>query len=409
MEKKFEISDEVLDSMLEGIKTQEDLFGENGLISQLSKSLLERMLNAEMDYHLDDRYNLVSGRASGNSRNGRIKKTVKSELGNMEIFTPRDRQSTFEPHVIPKRSTRIGKIDDAIISLYSKGMTVRDIQSTLEELYQTKVSPALISQITEAIQDEVTEWQDRPLEAIYPIVWLDAITVKVHQDRQIEKKSIYVALGVNLEGQKELLGLWIAETEGAKFWSQVLTDLNNRGVKDVFVFCVDGLKGFPEAISGVFPSADVQLCVVHMVRNSLKKVPWKDRKEVARDLRDIYRAGTLEGAEQSLKKFGEKWDTKYPMISSSWQENWENLVAIYKYPAAIRNVIYTTNAIESLNSVIRKGIRNRRIFPSDESALKLVWMTIAQASKKWTMPIPNWQAALNFFYVHFGDRIPLGS
>ena len=407
MEKKFEISNEVLDSMLDGIKTQEDLFGENGLISQLSKSLLERMLNAEMDYHLDDRYNSVSGRASGNSRNGRTKKTVKSGLGNMEIFTPRDRQSTFEPQVIPKRSTRIGKIDDAIISLYSKGMTVRDIQLTLEELYQTKVSPALISQVTEAIQDEVTEWQDRPLEAIYPIIWLDAIAVKVHQDRQIVKKSIYVALGVNLDGQKELLGLWIAETEGAKFWAQVLTDLNNRGVKDVFVFCVDGLKGFPEAISGVFPSAEVQLCVVHMVRNSLKKVPWKDRKEVARDLRDIYRAGTLEGAEQSLKKFSEKWDTKYPMISSSWQENWENLVAIYKYPAAIRNVIYTTNAIESLNSVIRKGIRNRRIFPSDESALKLVWMTIAQASKKWTMPIPNWQAALNFFYVQFRDRFPL--
>ena len=238
MEKKLEISNEVLDSMLDGIKTQEDLFGENGLISQLSKSLLERMLNAEMDYHLDDRYNSVSGRASGNSRNGRTKKTVKSGLGNMEIFTPRDRQSTFEPQVIPKRSTRIGKIDDAIISLYSKGMTVRDIQSTLEELYQTKVSPALISQVTEAIQDEVTEWQDRPLEAIYPIIWLDAIAVKVHQDRQIVKKSIYVALGVNLDGQKELLGLWIAETEGAKFWAQVLTDLNNRGVKDVFVFCV---------------------------------------------------------------------------------------------------------------------------------------------------------------------------
>ena len=345
-QEKLKISNDLLDAMLVGVKTQEDLWGKEGIITQLNKALLERILNAEMDFHLD---NTHQGRASGNSRNGYGKKTLKSNLGSIELSTPRDRHSTFEPQIIPKRSTKTAILEEAILSLYAKGMTVRDIQATLQDLYHVEVSPSLISKVTDVVNEEVEQWRDRPLEAVYPVVWLDGIVVKVHHDHQVLNKTIYLALAINMAGYKELLGIWISEHEGASFWAQVLTELNNRGVKDVFVFCVDGLTGFPDAIKGVFPKSDIQLCIVHLVRNSLKYVSWKYRKELARDLKEIYHAGTLEGAEAALLRLGEKWNEKSPAIYALWERNWENIITIFTYPSEIRRVIYTTNAIESLN------------------------------------------------------------
>ena len=400
---KLKFSNDLLDAMLVGVKTQDDLWGKEGIITQLNKALLERILNAEMDFHLN---NTNEGRSAGNSRNGYGKKTLKSNLGSIELSTPRDRHSTFEPQIIPKRSTKTSMLEQAILSLYAKGMTLRDIQATLQDLYQVDVSPSLISKVTDVVNEEVQQWRDRPLETVYPVVWLDGIMVKVHQDHQVLRKTIYLALAVNMEGHKELLGIWIAEHEGASFWAQVLTELNNRGLKDVFIFCVDGLTGFPDAIKGIYPKADIQLCIVHLVRNSLRYVGWKYRKELARDLKEIYHAGTLEGAEAALLRLGEKWNEKSPAIYSLWERNWENIITIFTYPAEIRRVIYTTNAIESLNSVIRSRIKTKRILGSDESALKMVWIAVVNASQKWTMPISNWSKALNHFYVKFMERFP---
>lgn len=402
-QERLKISNELLDNILVGVKNQEDLWGKDGILTQLNKAILERILNAEMDFHLED---TQSGRIAGNSRNGYGKKKVSGSFGQIELETPRDRQGSFEPQIVPKRSTKLGMIDNAILSLYAKGMTVRDIQATLLELYHVEVSHSLISKVTEAVNEEVEQWRDRPLEAVYPVVWLDGIVVKVHQDHQVIRKTIYLALAINMDGYKELLGIWIAENEGAKFWAQVLTELSNRGVKDVFVFCIDGLTGFPEAIKGVYPKADIQLCIVHMIRNSLKYVSWKDRKAVARDLKEVYQAGTLEGAEAALIRFGEKWNERYSAISELWLRNWENVITIFSYPSEIRRVIYTTNAIESLNGVIRSRIKTKRILGSDESALKMVWIAVANASKKWTMPISNWSKALNHFYIRYGERFP---
>ena len=400
---KLKFSNDLLDAMLVGVKTQDDLWGKEGIITQLNKALLERILNAEMDFHLE---NTNEGRSAGNSRNGYGKKTLKSNLGSIELSTPRDRHSTFEPQIIPKRSTKTPMLEQAILSLYAKGMTLRDIQATLQDLYQVDVSPSLISKVTDVVNEEVQQWRDRPLETVYPVVWLDGIMVKVHQDHQVLRKTIYLALAVNMEGHKELLGIWIAEHEGASFWAQVLTELNNRGLKDVFIFCVDGLTGFPDAIKGIYPKADIQLCIVHLVRNSLRYVGWKYRKELARDLKEIYHAGTLEGAEAALLRLGEKWNEKSPAIYSLWERNWENIITIFTYPAEIRRVIYTTNALESLNSVIRSRIKTKRILGSDESALKMVWIAVVNASHKWTLPISNWSKALNHFYVKFMERFP---
>ena len=402
-QEKLKISNDLLDAMLVGVKTQEDLWGKEGIITQLNKALLERILNAEMDFHLN---NTDEGRAAGNTRNGYGKKTLKSNFGHLELSTPRDRHSTFEPQIIPKRSTKSALLEEAILSLYAKGMTTRDIQATLQDLYHVDVSPSLISKVTEVVNEEVEQWRDRPLEAVYPVVWLDGLVVKVHHDHQVLNKTIYLALAINMEGYKELLGIWISEHEGASFWAQVLTELNNRGVKDVFVFCVDGLTGFPDAIKGVFPKSDIQLCIVHLVRNSLKYVSWKYRKELARDLKEIYHAGTLEGAEAALLKLGEKWNEKSPAIYALWERNWENIITIFTYPSEIRRVIYTTNAIDSLNGVLRSRMKTKRILGSDESALKLVWIAVSNASKKWTMPISNWSKALSHFYVRYADRFP---
>ena len=401
------IPDELLDSLMKDYKKPEDLIGETGLLKQLTKQLLERAMTVEMTEHLGYEKNASAGKKSSNSRNGSYPKRIKGDFGNLDISVPRDRDSSFEPVIIPKGQSRFTGFDDKIIALYARGMTTRDIQAHLEEIYGVEISPTLVSQVTKAVTEDVEQWQNRPLDEIYPIIYLDAIRIKVRQDGRVINKAVYLALGVNLEGLKEVLGLWTAETEGAKFWLQVVTDLKNRGVKDIFIACVDGLKGFPDAIEAVFPQTQVQLCIVHMVRNSLRYVAWKERKAVAADLKAIYQSVTVEEAELELDNFSENWDDKFPYISKSWRNNWENIIPLFNYPQDIRKAIYTTNAIESLNSVIRKNTRNRKIFPNDESALKVVYLAIEAASKKWTMPIHHWKNAMNRFNIEFSDRVPV--
>jgi len=389
----------IFKDLAKGVKTQKDL---SKLVGQLMKTVIETALNSELDEHLGYEKNDKSDARKDNTRNGYSPKTIKGDLGEIEIQNPRDRESSFEPQLIPKHKTRLEGFEEKIVHLYARGMTTRDIQSAIKDMYNADVSHTVISNVTESIIEEVKVWQNRPLESIYPIVYLDCIVVKVHQDSRVINKAIYLALGVTVEGRKDLLGLWISENEGAKFWLGVLTDLQNRGVNDIFIFCVDGLTGFPEAISSTFPKAKVQLCIVHMVRNALRYVPAKDMKAVAKDLKSIYNAPTRETAEQALDDFSEKWSGKYPNIEKSWRSKWPNLITIFDYPDEIRKVIYTTNAIESLNSVIRKAIKNRKIFPNDDSALKLIYLAVNRASQKWTMPIRNWKPALNRFAIEYG-------
>jgi transposase-like protein len=385
-----------------GLKTPSDLAK---LSKELLKITVEASLNAEMEAHLGYSKHAPEGYNTGNSRNGYNRKTLKGDHGEIEIATPRDRNGNFEPIFVAKNQTRLTKFDDQILMLYAKGMTTRDIVETFAELYGADISPALVSQVTDSVLEKIIEWQSRPLDAVYPILYLDCIVVKIRQDKRVINKAVYVALGVNIHGQKELLGLWISENEGAKFWLSVLTELKNRGVKDVFIACVDGLTGFPDAIGAVFPKTQVQLCIVHMMRNSLKFVSWKDRKAVASDLKAIYQSVTVTEAEQELERFAELWDKQYPSISASWRKHWVNLTAFFDYPDEIRKVIYTTNAIESLNSVIRKAVERRKLFPNNESAMKVVYLAINQAAKKWTMPIHNWKPALNQFMILYGERL----
>ncbi|HHJ0490441.1 TPA: IS256 family transposase [Legionella pneumophila] len=382
------------------LKTEKDL---NDFSRMLSKITVEAALNAELEEHLG--YGKHEKQGSTNSRNGYTPKTLKTEDGEFELLTPRDRNGTFEPQLVKKHQTRLTSMDDKILSLYAKGMTTREIASLFKEMYDADVSPTLISKVTDAVAERVIEWQSRPLEMIYPIVYLDCIVVKIRQDKQVINKAIYLALGVNLEGHKELLGMWISENEGAKFWLNVLTELQNRGIKDILIACIDGLKGFAEAINAVFPSTKIQLCIVHMVRNSVKYVPWKDYKAVSADLKLIYQSVTEDEALLALKQFAERWDEKYPQISRSWNAHWHNLNTLFGYPSDIRKAIYTTNAIESLNSVIRKAVKKRKLFPSDESAKKVVYLAIMDASKKWTMPIRDWRPALNRFMIEFEERL----
>lgn len=384
------------------IKTEKDL---GKLSTMLTKLTVETALNAELDTHLGYEKHAPEGRNSGNSRNGKTAKTLKGQHGEIEIDTPRDRNGTFEPQLVAKGQTRFTAFDDQILCLYAKGMTTREIVAAFQEMYGATISPGLISKVTETVIEQVIEWQNRPLDALYPIVYLDCIVVKVRQNKQVIKKAIFVALGIDLEGHKQLLGLWIAENEGAKFWLNVLTELHNRGLKDILIACVDGLKGFPDAIEAVYPKARIQLCIVHMVRNSLKFVSWKDYKAVTADLKKIYQAPSEADAQNELAAFAATWDDKYPQISKSWNTHWPNLITLFNYPKDIRKAIYTTNAIESLNSVIRKATRKRKIFPHDESALKVVYLAIQAASQRWTKPIQNWKAALNRFTIEFGDRI----
>lgn len=399
--------DELLDDLMKNYKKPEDLIGENGLLKQLTKALVERAMKTEMTDHLGyDKHDPV-GKKSGNSRNGSSKKTIKGEFGNLEIVVPRDRNSTFEPVIVPKGETRFTGFDDKIISMYARGMTTRDIQAHLQEMYGVDVSPTLVSQVTDAITEEITLWQNRPLEEVYPIVYLDAVRVKVRHNSTVINKAVYLAIGITWDGSKEVLGMWIAETEGAKFWLQVVTEFKNRGVKDIFIACVDGLKGFPEAIEAVFPKAQVQLCIVHMVRHSLRYVSWKQRKEVAEDLKSIYNAPTVEQAETNLTTFATKWDTSHPTISKSWRNNWERIIPLFSYPPEIRKAIYTTNAIESLNMSLRKVTKNRGSFPNDEAMTKLLYLAMKNISKKWTLPIRDWKSAMNQFTILFEGRMPV--
>jgi len=382
------------------IKTEHDL---SALMKMMSKITIEAALNAELDDHLGyDKHEVTD---ASNSRNGYTSKTILTEDGPFEIDTPRDRNGDFEPKLIKKNQRRMPSVQDKVMHFYTRGLSTREIADTFKDLYDADVSPALISNITNAVIDKVIEWQSRPLDAIYPIVYLDCIVLKIRQDKRVINKSVYLALGVNLEGQKELLGMWLSENEGAKFWLNVLTELQNRGVKDILIACVDGLKGFPDAINTVYPDTHIQLCIVHMVRNSMKFVPWKDYKAIAADLKAIYQATTEEKALQSLDQFAQRWDEKYPQISKSWRAHWQNLNTLFNYPQDIRKAIYTTNAIESLNSVIRKAIKKRKLFPTDDSAKKVIYLATQQASKKWTMPIRNWKPALNRFMIEFEERL----
>ena len=396
---------QLADSLLVNYKKPEDLIGENGLLKQLTKMLVERALEAEMADHLGhDKSDPVTN-VTGNARNGHSAKTLKGEFGELPLDIPRDRQGAFEPQLIGKHQTRWTGFDDKIISLYARGMTVREIQGHLTEMYGTEVSPSLISAVTDAVSDEVKAWQARPLDPLYPILYLDCIHIKVRDTGAVRVKAVYLAIGVNFTGHKEVLGLWIAQTEGAKFWLQVVTELKNRGVQDIFIACVDGLKGFPEAIETVYPKASVQLCIVHMVRNSLNFVSWKTRKEVAADLRLIYQSATVDDAEQRLTEFEGKWDSQHPPIAKIWRRNWARIVPFFDYPPEIRKVIYTTNAIESINMSLRKIIKNRSSFPTDEAASKLLYLALNNISRKWTMPIHDWKAALNRFTIQFEDRM----
>ena len=397
---------DLIDSLLSDYKKPEDLIGENGLLKQLTKALVERALEAEMAEHLGHERNDPVANPSGNTRNGKSRKTLKGEFGELPIEVPRDRQGTFDPQIIPKHQTRWTGFDEKILSLYARGMTVREIQGHLEEMYGTEVSPTLISSVTDAVIEDARAWQSRPLDTLYPIVYLDCIHVKIRDSGVVRAKAVYLAIGINLDGEKELLGLWIAQTEGAKFWLQVMTELKNRGLQDIFIACVDGLKGFPEAIETVFPKTDVQLCIVHLVRYSLNYVSWKLRKEVAADLKRIYQCATADEAEQKLAEFEETWGEAYPAIGQSWRRNWNRIIPFFDYPSEIRKVIYTTNAIESVNMSLRKITKNRGSFPSDEALVKLFYLALNNISKKWGMPIRDWKAALNRFTIQFEERMP---
>lgn len=404
----MEISKEVLDELIKDYKNPEDLLGENGLLKQLTKALLERAMQAELTHELGYEKNDKSSlKETANRRNGTSAKTVRSKHGEITLNVPRDRRSEFEPVIVKKNQRRFDGFDDAILSLYSRGLSTREIKAHLEEIYGVEVSPGLISSATEAVSDLVREWQTRPLDAVYPIVYLDAVRVKIRFDGQVQNRCIYLAIGVNLEGKKETLGLWSAENEGAKFWLSVLTELSNRGVKDIFIACVDGLKGFPEAIEAVFPNTVTQVCIVHQIRNSLAFISYKDRKQVAADLKPIYTAATEDEALFALEEFSEKWNAKYPIISKSWTANWSKINPMFSFGQEIRRAVYTTNVIESLNFSLRKITKTRTAFPSEEAAIKLIWLGLQNIEKKWTMPIQNWSLAMNQFAIIFEGRMPI--
>jgi putative transposase len=396
----------LLDEIVGQLEDPSSIFQDGGILDQLKKKLVEKCLQAEMDHHLGYKKNESRKFNQSNSRNGFSEKTIRGKTGSCRIKVPRDREAEFEPRLISKRQTVIPGLDEQVIALYARGMSTRDIQASLREIYGTEISHDLISNITDQVIQEAKEWQNRRLEPIYAFLYLDCLVVSVREQGKVIKKSVYLALGVSLEGQKELLGIWFSQNEGAKFWLSVLTELKNRGVEDIFVACVDGLTGFPDAINSVFPLADIQLCMVHLQRNSWKLVSWKERKEIARDLKNIYQASTASDGEYHLELFAEKWDKKYPSISKSWRNHWENIIPMFQYPPEVRKAIYTTNAIESVNMSLRKVTKNRRIFPNETSVLKTFYLAIQNISKKWTMPIPNWKPILNWFSIYFENRFP---
>jgi len=401
------IRDEFIDELVKGCKTAEDVVGIQGVVKELTKRLLEKLLDTELTTHLGYEKNKTPEKKKGNARNGHSAKTILTGEDELELKIPRDRKGEFEPLAVPKHQRRFEGFDQKIISMFARGMSLSEIQGHLKEIYNVDVSPSLISDVTDAVIEDVREWQNRPLDPVYPVMFFDAIMVKSRENGKTENKAVYLALGINMEGRKELLGLWIADTEGAKFWLNVITEIKNRGVNDILIACIDGLKGFPEAIAAVFPHTEIQLCVVHMIRNSLKYVSYKDYKEVVADLKGVYKAQTEDEAKQNLEKFASKWDRKYPTISQLWRRNWELVRPFFAYPDEIRKIIYTTNAIESINSSVRKIIRSRGAFPNNEAIIKIMYLALMNAAKKWTMPIQNWKLALQRFAIRFEGRVQL--
>lgn len=397
--------DDLLDELLEDCKSPEDILGEGGLMKQLKKRLVERALAGELNGHLKSE--AADDTAAPNSRNGSSKKTVQSEDGALDLAIPRDRNGSFEPILVPKHQRRIAGLDEKILALYARGNSTRDISAQLEELYGgATISAAVISEVIESVSEDVKVWQSRPLDEVYPIVYLDALYVNIKVSGRVSKRAVYVVLAIDTEGNKQLLGLWVgeAETEGAKFWLKVLTDLHNRGMKDMLIACCDGLKGFPQAIESVYPHTQVQLCIVHLMRNCMKYVPWKDRKAVAADLKPIYQAATLAESEAALDAFAAKWDQVYPAVSQVWIRHWENVIPIFDYPMEIRRVIYTTNAIESVNRSLRKVIKTKAVFPNEDAVFRLMYLAMNNIAKKWNRPIMNWRAALSHFAILFPER-----
>lgn len=401
------IDSKLIDQLLQQADNPSDMLAKGGLISQLSARLIERALEAEMSEHLGYDKHERKGRGSGNSRNGRAPKRVLTDSGPLDVSVPRDRQGSFEPQIVAKRQRRLEGFDRHVIALYAGGMTTRQIQSHLEEMYGTEVSPALISRVTDAILDDARAWQSRDLDACYPVVFLDGLVVKVRDagSRRVVKKTVYVALGIDLDGTKQLLGLWLGAAEGAGFWASVLTDLRARGVEDLFIACVDGLTGFSDAIASVYPKADVQRCIVHALRQSLRFVSWKHRAAVAKALKALYGASTLDAAEQALAAFEAEWGERYPAIARQWRASWEELTFFFAYPPEIRRVIYTTNAVESLNSSLRRVLKTRGALPSDDAVVKLLYLALNRISLKWKRPIHNWKAAMLRFEIDYGERL----
>ena len=400
------IREEILEELLKDYKNPEDLIGKDGLLKELTKRLVEKAMDSELTHHLGYEKHSPSGKNSGNSRNGKSSKKIKGDFGEVSIEVPRDRNGDFDPQIIQKHQTRFDGFDDKIISMYARGMTTRDIQAHLQEIYGVEISADLVSRVTDAVINDVKEWQNRSLDEVYPILYLDATIVKVRSEGRVVNKSAYLAIGINIDGIKDVLGIWLEQSEGAKFWLKVMTELKNRGVRDIFIACIDGLKGFPEAIEATFSQAEVQLCIVHMVRGSLRFVSWKDRKAVAGDLKGIYQAATEEQAKADLESFAQKWDNRYPTISKSWATHWPRVMPFFSYPKEIRKIIYTTNAIESLNHSLKKTIKHRASFPNDEAAVKLLYLSLKNIQKKWTMPARDGGKALNPFAILYKDRMP---
>ena len=398
--KEKPISDELIDELLKQGRTAEDV---NGLLKRLTKAVLERALQGELTEHLGYSKHDPAGHNSGNSRNGVTRKTLQGDFGEVELEAPRDRNGEFEPQIIRKNQTRWTGFDDKILSMYARGMTTREIQGHLEEMYQVEVSPSLISEITDAVMEDARAWQNRPLEGFYGVVFLDALYVKMRHEGRVENRAVYVALGINLEGRKDVLGLWTSATEGAKFWLNVLTELRNRGVRDIYLVCVDGLKGFPQAIESIYPKSQVQLCIVHLVRASMNYVTWQDRKKVVADLKPIYRAVTADQAERQLSEFEAKWP-KYPAIARLWREQWDRVTPFFAFPEEVRKVVYTTNAVESLHMSLRKIIKTRGSFPSEEAAFKLLYLALTKVVAKWET-VQGWKQMLNYLDTVCGDRI----
>jgi transposase-like protein len=401
------ISREILDELMKEYKGPDDFYGPDGLIKQLSKAIIERAMQAELTEELGYEKSESGSKETGNRRNGKTSKTIRTDQGPMDIEVPRDRNGDFKPVIIPKHQREWRGFDDKILSMYSLGMSTQGIQENIKEIYNVDISPELVSRVTDEVKGLVEEWRSRPLEPFYPVVFFDALRVNIRDEGHIIKKAVYMALSIRLDGQKEILGLWIEKNEGAKFWMGILNELKNRGVEDILIAAVDGLTGFPDAINAIFPKTEVQLCMVHMVRNSVKYVPYKDRKAVTADLKEIYLAPSSDAAETALERFTEKWDRKYPAISRSWKSRWNEVIPFMKFSPDIRKAIYTTNAIESVNYTLQRNLKTRQSFPNDEAAMKLIFMILRRVSKRWTMPIRNWGEALHQFAVIYGDRVPL--